>query len=397
MPDLPADIICLIINELGRLIKEDDKPNPIAVRRARRSWLRLSTIRTQPRPRLAAYAGINAAWNAVIERETFHSIVVTPQRLSAFRDVVVKDPSRLSHIRLLEYHLGHEWNCVSSKSKGTEEKRVNDESFSRSVENMLWLLARLGSGDAQRERLAGVHLHIATCFTRSKEEHKEMQNYLEDDEIGEERWSEVPKQLWPGVGHTYLHYVGLELPKVRCITSFTYEEGSIWPASLMQILACLEDLETCKLRLSDIPTWHPESRRAYRKGKSKCQQCILQGSAWIELGLIIPLALGESLRLVPKSCTMFEARFENKGNGVYTQPAVLGSGLDPLCIGFRKISTRLRWLNLHDLRISPSLFWPQSNEDLNGETPYWRNLSSMNIHFTESDASGELTLSNVET
>lgn len=37
MPELPADIIRLIISELGRLIKEDEKPNPIAVRRARRS------------------------------------------------------------------------------------------------------------------------------------------------------------------------------------------------------------------------------------------------------------------------------------------------------------------------------------------------------------------------
>ncbi|KAF4304916.1 hypothetical protein GTA08_BOTSDO06464 [Botryosphaeria dothidea] len=139
MPELPADIIRLIISELGRLIKEDEKPNPIA-----------------PRPRLAAYAGINAAWNAVVEREIFHSIVVTPQRLSAFRDVAVKDPSRLSDIRILGYHLGHEWNCVSSKSKGAEEQRMNDESFIRSVENMLLLLAQLGSGDAHRERLAGV-------------------------------------------------------------------------------------------------------------------------------------------------------------------------------------------------------------------------------------------------
>ncbi|KAK7722977.1 hypothetical protein SLS57_004833 [Botryosphaeria dothidea] len=237
MPDLPADIVFLVICELKQLIKNDQE--------------RAGGLPPLPAPpSLAPYAGINRTWNAAIERETFRSIFVTPQRLGEFKAIVAREHSRLSLVRHLEYHLAHEWDCDSPNGQSADGRRENDESFSRSVEEMARVLECWGERDAPWERLSGVHLYVKTCFTRSKEDHC----IDTDTDTGTE-------------DAAFLHCSGESLPRMRSVSSFSYQEGHIWPRSLMQILSVMESLDACKLWVSDRSTVNPAIRRDYRKGR----------------------------------------------------------------------------------------------------------------------------------
>lgn len=254
MPDLPADIVFLVICELKQLIKNDQE-RAVSPRRKRGcsgAKARQGGLPPLPAPpSLAPYAGINRTWNAAIERETFRSIFVTPQRLGEFKAIVAREHSRLSLVRHLEYHLAHEWDCDSPNGQSADGRRENDESFSRSVEEMARVLECWGERDAPWERLSGVHLYVKTCFTRSKEDHC----IDTDTDTGTE-------------DAAFLHCSGESLPRMRSVSSFSYQEGHIWPRSLMQILSVMESLDACKLWVSDRSTVNPAIRRDYRKGTS---------------------------------------------------------------------------------------------------------------------------------
>lgn len=254
MPDLPADIVFLVICELKQLIKNDQERAASPRRKQGCSGAKARQGGLPPLPApplLAPYAGINRTWNAAIERETFRSIVVTPQRLGGFKALVAREHSRLSLVRHLEYHLAHEWDCDSPNGQSADGRRENDESFSRSVEEMARVLGCWGDRDAPCERLSGVHLYVKTCFTRSKEDHC----IDTDTDTGTE-------------DAAFLHYNGESLPRMRSVSSFSYQEGHIWPRFLMQILSVMESLDACKLWVSDRSTVNPAIRRDYRKGTS---------------------------------------------------------------------------------------------------------------------------------
>lgn len=91
---------------------------------------------------------------------------------------------------------------------------------------------------------------------------------------------------------------------------------------------------------------------------------------------------------IPGTCEVFEANSHNESDGMDEQPAVLGCGIDYLCIGLRDLSMRLRRLVLEDVRISPALFWPQDDEP-GKAAPYWPNLTYMRDLFAQIDASGK--------
>ncbi|GME66464.1 uncharacterized protein LTHEOB_3223 [Neofusicoccum parvum] len=373
MRNLPYDIIFLIVDELEKLIREEN---------------------SRQRVRLASYATINKTWKVAVERVTFRNIFVHPRNLHGFKEIVGRDRARLSAVRSLRYIMDHHFNTINDGSVEPEGP-CGDEGFSRNLEEMFELLADWESGDSPNMRLQDLCLNLGIQHNRAKQceyesresdyrenrvesndhdsgndESSEEDQDSEDgqDSHGDDYWKVVElraEQLRPNRDKPLFRYVGRGLPRIHSVKSFRFEGKSLRPEALMEILSSMDGLQECYLNaFSDATTKDPSLRPEYRK------------------------ALGENLSRIPHTCTHLRAGFYHRSQGMDAQPGVFDSGIDHLSIGLRDFSTRLENLHLEDVRISPSLFWPQEDEP-SSDPPYWPNLRHMKVEFAEVSASGK--------
>ncbi|KAL1623617.1 hypothetical protein SLS56_008200 [Neofusicoccum ribis] len=338
MRNLPYDIIFLIVDELERLTREEN---------------------SRQRVRLASYATINKTWKVAVERVTFRNIFVHPRNIHGFKEIFGRDRARLSAVRSLRYIMNHHLNTTNDDSIEPEGS-CGDEGFSRSLEEMFELLADWESGDSPNMRLQDLCLNLGIQHNRAKQceyesresDYRENRVESNDHDSENDESSEEDQDSEDGQdshGDNYWKVVEQRAEQLRL-----FEGKSLRPEALMEILSSMDGLQECYLNaFSDATTKDPSLRPEYRKG------------------------------------------FYHRSQGMDAQPGVFDSGIDHLSIGLRYFSTILENLHLEDVRISPSLFWPQEDEP-SSDPPYWPNLRHMKVEFAEVSALDPSDLPEIE-
>lgn len=245
MPQLPEDVLFLIVKQLQQLHRQDHPKNtPL--------W---------HQPKLSQYAGINRTFNAIIERETFQHVHVYSEALTApclspgeqgnhpahsttparFKQMMNRDPDRRRAIlRRVSFLASHEFPLNSDEARSEAGGAANNQHFSQSIRQFWEVLEGLEKPGQRKFILEFDSLSVSPPVSDS--EHH------------------------PG-RESHLHLIGNTLPQLNCVSGFEFRRGlRIWPSSLLQIMASMKSLTRADLRF-DNTIEDPEQRRQYRKGR----------------------------------------------------------------------------------------------------------------------------------
>lgn len=107
------------------------------------------------------------------------------------------------------------------------------------------------------------------------------------------------------------------------------------------------------------------------------------------------LELSSAISVLPNTIVNLVANFNYISRGYSNWPSYTSLPYDPLSISLRDISTRLVFLTLMDIRITPALFWPGPNEPASTPQPYWPHLLSFSLLFAPLDPCGKSIYSRI--
>ncbi|KAL1615545.1 hypothetical protein SLS54_008950 [Diplodia seriata] len=226
MPELPEDVLFLIVKELNLLHGRE--------------------MRSPPPTLLSQYAGVGRTWNAIIERKTFshlrvyspgHQRPITPAR---FKQLMDRDPARWEAVSTVSFYASYPIYSCSDRGRSEAGKTMNNEHFSSSVREFWKVLETLEAPDGKARDL----------LFRARQVPND-NSYVPGD------WA-------------YLHLVGEPLPRLRCLTGFRTDVcDPIWPSSLMHLAASIDGLTTTALRFED-DIEDVELQRRYREDLGRC-------------------------------------------------------------------------------------------------------------------------------
>lgn len=381
MKQLPYDIVFQIVQELKLL---HDPPGLEHIRNPR--------IRLIMQPmKFASYATLNRAWNVATERESFQNLLVysddIPEHLrgpittTRFKQMMSRDPARRRAITRDIIFFASVQSPLDSEEASTEEGRnANDRMFSASVRQFWEVLKEWPSvPDHRRLRLELRHIVIAPEKPVEKT----------DDDDGQA----VEKQRRDEM---YLNLPGGPLPRLRCISDFHLstlmlpDPTLLWPPALLNILNSFHGLRDTFLNLQDIAVTERSLWTDYREGAD--QQSLTP--AFAPMNMLMPfvnliLELSSIVAVLPNTIVDLVASFGYISRGYSNSPSYTSLALDPLSISLRDMSTRLVCLTLMDIRITPALFWPCSNEPASTPVPFWPHLQRLELWFAPLDPCGK--------
>ncbi|KAF4545906.1 uncharacterized protein LTHEOB_4558 [Lasiodiplodia theobromae] len=353
---LPYDIIAVIVTHLKRILQSE-----------------LEAKRQYPDVRLSPYATICKSWNAVVERETFRLLNLSNERMQYAEKVLQQNPARLSAVKRISFKSRCPKSGFRRRDLSKRQLMERDASFSSGLLRLFRFLQRMEKGHSGVERAGFGNLTLdlnVTSYLQDLEDEdvqvlKEADAALDDEESYRDILGGKPTSCLK-YDSTLLRYVGEPLPTLHCVRIFIFPQNGetmVWSSTFTLMLSVMEGLEYCDIAFDDGQMLNPNTRIGYRK------------------------ALGETLCKIPTTCEEFHATFEPDEYFIIVSPACDPPSLDILSIGIRNMSTQLVRLSLDSLAISPSLFWPDDNED--AVTPYWPRLKHFKVRYAPSLASGE--------
>ncbi|KAH0365222.1 hypothetical protein KCU65_g6230, partial [Aureobasidium melanogenum] len=292
------------------------------------------------KPKLASLALVSEQWRAMVESQLFSSIRVKSTEFGTFAQVYggplgTQRRSCLSEIVLSWTSPGHskkKWRARSKHDRAAEKQR-NNESFTAAMKDLFTILASWPY-DAKRDQSIALHI----C----------QQGPL----------PEGVKLLAPET-----------IPKVERMSSFRCHDQEIRIGSLPLITSRLPSLQTCH--------WE------YFNGNEPLNSIRARRDRY-EFAKHLSMLIDSSIRQAH-----FCIRTDTPDNEDPETPSLLlpGHKIDHLSESLHDFSQlqSLSVLDIHEVIISPTLFWPA---EIGTWTPYWPNLTILRVTVNRMAADG---------
>lgn len=387
MNELPYDIVFQIVQEL-KLLHDPPDMEHIPSHRMR------SILRPM---KFTSYATLNRAWNVATERESFQNLAVysddIPEHLrgpittTRFKQIMSRDPARRRAIPRDIVFFASVQSPLSSEEASTEEGRnANDRRFSASVRQFWEVLKEWPSVPAHRSLTLELR-HIVITPKKPVETTDDDGDDGQDGQAVEKRRRD----------EMYLNLPGGPLPRLHCISHFALSnlimysgQTRLWPPALLNVLNSFHELRNAFLNIQDIQVTERSLWTDYREGAD--QQSLTP--AFARMNMLMPLVnlileLSSIFAVLPNTISNFAANFSSTSRGYSNLPSYASLAYDPLSISLRDMSTRLVYLVLMDIRITPALFWPCANEPASTLLPFWPHLQHLELWFAPLDPCGK--------
>lgn len=230
MDCLPTEVLAKIASQLKALLGSDSPSSE---------------------PKLAFYSTINKTWQDIIERETFRYINIDSNKVPELTAILgTRATQRISSIQVLSFCALYNHSTHVQPSQLGEQRRLRNESFSKSLKILFDLVAgwESSAGDMSRS-------YLRLCLSTAFRQNARVGAAPSQPRIGGLFGRQFVTGPLPGVANnsqdapvvnldqTDLRYVGQELPDLNIVSSVTLSDGyKIHPESLMRILSRMKCL-----------------------------------------------------------------------------------------------------------------------------------------------------------
>ncbi|KAL1647044.1 hypothetical protein SLS58_002814 [Diplodia intermedia] len=314
MPDLPYDIVFLIVQHLKLLEAQQYVPSR-----------RYSRPPRQP-TKFSAFATLSRAWNFAAERETFQTLHVfddnIPESLrggpittTRFKQMMSRDAPRRRQIpRRIVYYASTQFTLDSGKAMTEQGRKANDLTFSASIQHFWEVLKDWPTLPDHLIRSLDLRLIAVAHEAPVNMIYSDLKcaYVVSDHSVEYHNYEELE----------YMNLLGTPLPRLRCISGL------------------------------DVPR---ETR----------------------LDIVI--------KTLPHTLTAFSGTYNYMSTRHADQLSHVSSTFSRHCIGLRNLSTCLRSIELSDICITPSLFWPNPDEPDAARLPNWPLLEEFHLLFAPID------------
>lgn len=96
---------------------------------------------------LATYAPVCKQWQAIVERQSFSTLHLTPDRLQDFRRIISSSRSRSSHVRHLDFYVTLPEYDQRAEFENDEDRARNNHAFTSAIQALLEAISGLSGAD----------------------------------------------------------------------------------------------------------------------------------------------------------------------------------------------------------------------------------------------------------